>query len=116
MTVSVPPKNPATREVEEVGARPGVDPLEALIEEARRRARRRRRLYGLSVTLIVGAGIIGIFAGRGGGSQATPGLAPRASDVNVAKAALKTAGRLTVIGTGLRFTTRGVQTVRGQRG
>jgi hypothetical protein len=95
MTVAAPPKPPAPREVE---ARPQVDPLEALIEEARRRARRRRQLYGLSAALIAAAALIGLFAGRGGGSHATAGV-PRASHVNVPAAALKTAGRLTVIGT-----------------
>jgi WD40 repeat protein len=98
MTVSAGAKPPAPREVE---TPPGVDPLEALIEEARRRARRRRQLYGLSLTLIAAAALIGLFAKRGGGSHATADVS-RAPRVNVAAAALKTAGRLTVIGTGLR--------------
>jgi Tol biopolymer transport system component len=101
MTVGADPKPPAPREVE---TPPGLDPLEALIEEARRRARRRRQLYGLSLTLAAAA-LIGLFAGRSGGSHATADVSPRvnAPRVNVAAAALKTAGRLTVIGAGLRL-------------
>jgi hypothetical protein len=81
MTVTAPPRPP----------RPSapVDP-EALIEEARRRARRRR--IGLAVLLVAGAGIAAFigFGGRGGGGAGTAALAPLVG----VKASTPTTGRL----------------------
>ena len=105
-----PPKPPGQPALEESR---DIDAQEALIEEARRRTRRRRRLYGLSAALIAAAALVGFVAARGGGSHVTAGGShvtagfPSPSRVNVAAAALKTPGRLTVIGTGLRVIGRG---------
>jgi hypothetical protein len=49
---------------------PDVDPLEALIKEARRRARRRRAWYGASSLLAAGAVVAGFHGFNGGGSHA----------------------------------------------
>ena len=68
MTVSAPPRH--TRRERE----PGRTEREALIEEARRRARRRRVAYGLSILAAAALGA-GIFVGLdqgGGGSAARP--------------------------------------------
>ena len=59
-----------------------------------------RRKLPLTLTLIAAAALVGLFAGRGAGSPATAGVAARTFHVDVA-AALRTGGRLTVIGTGL---------------
>jgi hypothetical protein len=69
VTVSAPPRPP------DVGAPDDLNALEALIEEARRRARRRRQLYGASalVAAALGAGVFFGFRDGGGGSQANPG-------------------------------------------
>jgi hypothetical protein len=49
---------------------PDVDPLEALIKEARRRARRRRALYGASALLAAGSVVAGFYGFSGGGGHA----------------------------------------------
>jgi WD40-like Beta Propeller Repeat len=57
---------------------PDVDPLEALIKEARRRARRRRACYGASALLAAGAVVAGFhgFNGRGGHARAGASAKP----------------------------------------
>jgi hypothetical protein len=46
MVTSAPPQSPVP------GSKPGPDPVEALIEEARRRQRRRRQLFALALGLL----------------------------------------------------------------
>ncbi len=81
---------------------PPVDPShdpEALIEEARRRARRRRRRNGLSAGLMLSVGALVVFIGHGwggGGGQAAPGAgSPRIAVA--ASSGLMSNGPLTVI-------------------
>lgn len=62
-----------------------------------------RRALPLTFTLIATAALVGLFAEHGAGSLRTAGDAPPAYHVSVAEAR-KTAGQLTVIGTGLRDT------------
>ncbi len=65
MTVVAPPRRPPPEAPHDAEA------LDALIEEARRRARRRRQAYGLAV-LLLGALGLGAFLGFGGGGAARP--------------------------------------------
>ena len=58
---------------------PDVDPLEALIKEARRRARRRRALYGVSGLLAAGALVAGFYGFGGGGGFHAQASGPRAA-------------------------------------
>jgi hypothetical protein len=57
--------------------------LEALIKEARRRARRRRALYAIAAVLLVGAGVAGYFGTRApGGARTTRASAHPPSGAN----------------------------------
>jgi hypothetical protein len=62
MVVDAPPRDPDTAAVVED------DPFEALIEEARQRARRRRRLYGVAASVVAVAVVAGIVSAGGAGS------------------------------------------------
>jgi photosystem II stability/assembly factor-like uncharacterized protein len=91
MTLSAPPRR-LRRERE-----PGQTEREALIEEARRRARRRRAAYGLSILVAVAAGaglLAGIDRGGGGrhmrggdGGRATPAPSPGEQERAIARVA-----------------------------
>ena len=75
MSVTAPPRPPRPSvplDQEELEAL-----VEALIEEARRRASRRRRRIGFAVLLVAGAGIAAFigFGGHGGGGAGTAALA-----------------------------------------
>ena len=71
---------------------------QALIKEARRRARRRRVRNGLGVSIVTAVALVGVLAIRGtGASHARAGL-PSPALANPAVAAFKTGGQLTVIG------------------
>ena len=72
MSTTLPPAPPRPPEI-------GPDELEALIKEARRRARRRRALYGLSVLLAAGALVAGL-KGFGGGAGRADTAAPGGPD------------------------------------
>jgi photosystem II stability/assembly factor-like uncharacterized protein len=71
VSVTTPPRRPETEHDRDLERR--VSDLEALIEEARRRARRRR--FGIGAALVLAAagvaGLSGVFGG-GGGARATP--------------------------------------------
>jgi dipeptidyl aminopeptidase/acylaminoacyl peptidase len=73
MSTTLPPAPPRTPRVE------SPQDLEALIEEARRRARRRRAWYGLSAMLAAGATVAGFwgFSNGGGGGTGERGAAAR---------------------------------------
>ncbi|HEX3237186.1 MAG TPA: hypothetical protein VHQ99_02135, partial [Gaiellaceae bacterium] len=62
MSTTLSPAPPRPPQLE-----PSQDP-DALIEEARRRARRRRALYGLSALLAAGAAVAGIWGSHRGGA------------------------------------------------
>lgn len=64
MTVTAPPRGPETRHDRDLERR--VADLEALIEEARRRARRRRIAIGIAL-LLTAAGLAGLSGSFGGG-------------------------------------------------
>jgi Tol biopolymer transport system component len=73
MVVTAPSRPPRLREFRES------EQLEALIEEARRRARQRRLRYAASVLLAAGAGTVAVLGlGRGGGEGTA---APRSDPV-----------------------------------
>ena len=78
--------------------RPNVEALEALIEEARRRARRRRIRYGVMAALATGtiAALLAVDGGSGG-SRAFALESPKPA-TNPAERALRTGGQLSVIG------------------
>jgi photosystem II stability/assembly factor-like uncharacterized protein len=67
MTVALPPRGPESEQ--ELDLEQRVSDLEALIEEARRRARRRRMQIGAAIAIAVAglAGVIGFHGGGGGG-------------------------------------------------
>src|SRR5690349_3135385 len=69
---------------------PELEELDALIEEARRRARRRRRGYGL-VGLLVGGALVVAFAFGGGRDGSGPGSG--ASGGSPGRTPLQPAGR-----------------------
>jgi dipeptidyl aminopeptidase/acylaminoacyl peptidase len=71
-TVTTPPPKPRTT------GRADHDQLEALIEEARRRARRRRQIYCAValLALAAGAGTYLLFAHRGGSTTPSPSAGP----------------------------------------
>ena len=108
MTVSTPPR-PASFSEPVPALGPGESGLEepaliealreqALIEEARRHARRRRLRNGLGVSIVAAVALVGALAVRGSGdSHARAGL-PSPALANPAAVALKTSGQLTVIG------------------
>lgn len=76
---------------------PRKDP-DALIEEARHRARRRRLRNGAFVSIGVSLAVAGLLAARGsGGSRMSDGL-PSLAQPNPAASALSTGGQLTVVG------------------
>jgi hypothetical protein len=78
VSVTTPPRETESEHDRDLEQR--VADLEALIEEARQRARRRRRRYGAAV-LLVAAGVVASFigfGGKGGGGTAVPGRAPDA--------------------------------------
>jgi dipeptidyl aminopeptidase/acylaminoacyl peptidase len=94
--------------------------LDALIEEARRRARRRRALYGLSALLAAGAAVAGIWGSHRGGASgdhagpkqssssellpSSPGPAPRpAANGPLALAVGAYTNRVVVVGAQGRF-------------
>jgi hypothetical protein len=71
VTVTTPPRRPETDQDRELEQR--VAELEALIEEARRRARRRRSVYAAVVLAALGVGVWASsgFGGHGGGGAGT---------------------------------------------
>jgi photosystem II stability/assembly factor-like uncharacterized protein len=71
VTVTSPPRGPETENDRDLEER--VSDLEALIEEARRRARRRRIGIGIVVALVTAgaAGLAGLYGGGGNGGGAT---------------------------------------------
>jgi Tol biopolymer transport system component len=75
-----------------------VDAQEALIEEARQRARRRRRLYG-ATALVAGLIAIGAFVtfGRGNGGASSPVLADGSPKGSSARASAVRNGPLAII-------------------
>ena len=75
MTVGAPPRRPETENEPDLDRR--VADLEALIEEARRRARRRRIRNTVAFAVAAAAGAAGMigFHGGGGGSAGTAALA-----------------------------------------
>jgi WD40 repeat protein len=56
--------------------RVGHDPIEALIEEARQRARRRRRLYSVAASIVAFAVVAALVAFNGAGSSTAQRAAP----------------------------------------
>ena len=67
MSIAAPPRPPRFDTSHELGA------LEALIEEARRRARRRRQAYGACAFVLAALGVGAYFgSGHGGGSTPPP--------------------------------------------
>ena len=97
MTVTTPPRPPRLDDRVDHDAA-NVEALEALIEEARRRARRRRIRYGTLTALATGtiAALLAIDGG-GGGSPAFA-LGSAKPSANPAGRALRTGGQLSVIG------------------
>jgi dipeptidyl aminopeptidase/acylaminoacyl peptidase len=74
MSTTLPPAPPRHTELD------APDELEALIEEARRRARRRRALYGIAGMLAAGAALAGLWGShRGGGGGARAASEPPSS-------------------------------------
>jgi photosystem II stability/assembly factor-like uncharacterized protein len=98
MAATAPPRPPATEEP----VPPGFDhPDEALIEEARRRARRRRTALGAVAALAgFGVGLFVAFHGGGGHSLPHRGAAGRSPAPSAAEQArqIATVGRRSVIG------------------
>src|SRR5215468_6182489 len=68
MTVGAPPRGPEIEEDRDLAQR--VADLEALIEEARRRARRRRIRNAVALVVAAGAVLVGLFGFHGGGGSA----------------------------------------------
>ena len=97
MTVTAPPRPPRLDDRIDYEA-PNVEALEALIEEARRRARRRRIRHGAMAALATGA-IAALLAvdGGSGGPRAFAFESPKPA-TNPAERALRTSGQLSVIG------------------
>jgi photosystem II stability/assembly factor-like uncharacterized protein len=97
MSTSAPPRGPAT----ETPRPPRVDqPDEALIEEARRRARRRRAAFG-AVAALAGVAVGLLVALHGGGGHATrnkPGASQAPARAAEQARQLAGVGRRTVIG------------------
>ncbi len=78
MSVTTPPRGPEFEQDRDLEQR--VADLEALIEEARRRARRRRIRNGTAVVVAVAAGVAGLIGFHGGGGGgAGPAALPGAS-------------------------------------
>ncbi len=97
MTVTAPPRPPRLDDRVEFDAA-NVEALEALIEEARRRARRRRIRYGAMAALATGtiAALLAVDGGSGG-SRAFALGSPKPATSPVERA-LRTSGQLSVIG------------------
>ena len=76
---------------------PRKDP-DALIEEARHRARRRRLRNGACVSIGVSLAVAGLLAVRGSGGSRISGGLPSLPQPNPAASALGTGGQLTVVG------------------
>jgi len=97
VTVTAPPRPPLLDDRVELDAA-NVEALEALIEEARRHARRRRIGYGVLTALATGA-LAALLAvdGGSGGSHAFALESPKPA-ANPAGRALRTGGQLSVIG------------------
>jgi dipeptidyl aminopeptidase/acylaminoacyl peptidase len=95
MTVAAPPKPPTPSEVE---GRPEVDLLEALIEEARQRARRRRLRYAACLVAASAVAVAVFASGHGGWGDA--GSAERGSTAPVSepRGIVRSNGPLTIIG------------------
>jgi len=96
VTVTAPPRPPRLDDRVELDA-PDVEFAEALIEEARRRARRRRIRNGVSMALAAGAIGALLIVGGSGGSRAFAIELPK-PPANPAGRALLTGGQLTVLG------------------
>jgi hypothetical protein len=79
MTVATPPRPPGANITDDPG---DLEALEALIEEARKRARRRRRCYGAFV-LVAATGALAYFgfANAGGGGPPPPPVAEGGAEV-----------------------------------
>src|SRR5438105_5419418 len=84
-----------TRLLERPAAKPETFDPDALIEEARQRARRRRAAYGLAALLALAAALVAFFEAGGGGSSK-----PRRAQAGRPSSGLPPAGK--VVGT-LRF-------------
>ena len=97
MTVTAPPRPPRLDDRVDLDAAQ-VEALEALIEEARRRARRRRIRYGVLAALATGtiAALLAVDGGSGGSRAFALGSPKPAT--NPAERALRTGGQLSVIG------------------
>jgi Tol biopolymer transport system component len=109
MSVVAPPRPP------DLEPPPELDPLEALIEEARQRARRRRRIFGalalvgalaaLNVVLAVGRGASNGAQASTDGVQASLPRTLRDAEI------ILTAHDARNVGTAVRWTTRGVESL-----
>jgi hypothetical protein len=97
MSVTAPPRPPRLDDRVDYDA-PNVEALEALIEETRRRARRRRIRYGVMAALATGtiAALLAVDGGSGGSRAFALGSPKPAT--NPAERALRTTGQLSVIG------------------
>jgi len=75
MSVTSPPRRPEIEQVRDLEQR--VADLEALIEEARRRARLRRMRNAAALVVVASAGVAGLigFGGRSGGGAGSAALA-----------------------------------------
>ena len=75
MTVTAPPRPPRPGDPVDRKELEGI--VEALIEETRQRARRRRRIYGAAATLValVGVTVFAVFERSAQSQTASPGLA-----------------------------------------
>jgi glutamine cyclotransferase len=75
VTIATPPPAPGIEQDRDLEQR--VADLEALIEEARRRARRRRTRHGVGALLLVSAGVVAFvgFGGHGGGGAGNAAVA-----------------------------------------
>ena len=96
MTVAAPPRPPRLEDPVEFDSAKQ-EALEALIKEARRRARRRRTRNGVLTALAAGAIAALLSVGGSGGSRAFALELPRPPS-NPAARALQTGGQLSVIG------------------
>ena len=97
MTVTTPPRPPRLDDRVDHDAA-NVEALEALIEEARRRARRRRIRYGMLTALATGTIAALLAVGGGSGGSRAFALGSPKPAANPAVRALRTGGQLSVIG------------------
>lgn len=97
MSVAAPPRSTRPADRDDLGA-PDFETIEALIEEARRRARRRRIRNGVFTALAAAAVVaFAAVAGGSGGSNA-PTVVPPKPPASPAARALRTGGQLSVLG------------------